>query len=78
MTAAFIIFALVNLDGIHDITNQRLVAANRIKINTDPLAAIYKDTINPPQFWIVALVHIILDISTIVTLWILVSKRGKL
>jgi hypothetical protein len=75
ITIAFILFAFVNLSGLQDLTNQRLVAAEQVKINSDELAVLYKNTLNPPKFWMVATFHVILDIITISTIWIFVLKR---
>ncbi len=86
ITTAFIVFAIVNLSGLHDLTLQRLTGAGQVKRNADPreegakddpLAKLFAGTLHPPEFWQVANLHITIDIITITTIWLLVLRKTK-
>lgn len=77
---AFALFAFVNLSGIIDIDGQRIAAASKLKEmmqNNDPLANVYKGTLNPPLISAVIITHLILDFITAGSIWYLVFKKAK-
>lgn len=75
VTVAFILFALVNLLGICNVNNLRKIAAIQIKKNAlneeDELARLYANKLRPPKNSHVIIFHIIVDISTIIIIWLL-------
>jgi hypothetical protein len=78
LAAAFIMFALANLGGLREVTHERLaLRCIACTLAHSPAELQLFETLDPPEFWCVALIHIAGDVFILGGIWYLALRRKE-
>ena len=83
LTVAFVMFAVVNLDGLLDVTRQRIVFRELLTtkstlLTSQPDQAVVANlakVLTPPPVGSVVVVHVVGDVLTLVAIWLPLVRR---
>ena len=83
LTVAFVMFAMVNLDGLLDVTRQRIVFQQLLTTQSalltsrpdQAVVASIAKVLTPPPVASVIVVHLVGDVLTLVAIWLPLLRR---